>query len=181
MPITTSRLAPLCALILAAAPGPLAAQDQAGQDAPAPSSDTVVVFEFTATDVQAEGDLTARILGMAEAPQVARVVTSGPPSDGATRVEGALVFDGLDAFSTWRESEMEPFFQPVGGTSGLDTTLRIFRADLVAAGNPDGAGGALGDVSVTYHNSDNDSAGDADIDAVTVVCPGDHADCKPSN
>ncbi|WP_370159307.1 hypothetical protein [Limimaricola soesokkakensis] len=97
-----------------------------------------------------------------------------------SRVEGALVFQEFEAFSLWREDKMESFFQPVGGVSDLKMSLRIFRPDLLAQSNVPGMD-PIGDVAVSYSNTGNESAGDADIDAVTVICPGDQADCKPSN
>jgi hypothetical protein len=175
----TARMAAAIALSMAASFPAMAQESEPGRPASGPDA-PVVVFEFTATDVAAEGDLIASVLEMAAAPQVSRLVASDPSAD-AARVEGALVFDGLDAFSRWRETEMDAFLQPVGGMAGLETTVRVFRAGLLAKGYPREAGGGLGDVSITYRNSGNKAAGDADIDAVTVICPGDDADCKPSN
>lgn len=159
---------------------PIEAQETGQEDTDAPSSVPVIVFEVSVPRAVADGSLLAVILDMAEAPQLSRVQVSDLFAD-ASGVDATLVFEGLETFSLWRENEMEPFLRPLGGMAGANVTLRIFRSDLLATGHPQQTAAGLGDVSVTYRNSGNDSAGDADIDAVTVICPGDDADCKPSN
>lgn len=103
-----------------------------------------------------EGDPVSATLEMAEEPRVSRLEVSDI-SSGAARVEGALVFEGLESFSLWRESELERFLQPIGGEAVSDTTLRIFRPELVAKGAQPNSGSPLGDVSISYRNSENDS------------------------
>ncbi|CUH40195.1 hypothetical protein JSE7799_02925 [Jannaschia seosinensis] len=167
-------------LLLSGLSSPIQAQDTAQDESSAQSTVPVVVYEFAATEVGAEPNLVAAMLNMAEEPQLSRLEVTDVSAD-TSGLEGALVFEGLESFSLWREDGMQSFFEQLGGVGSLDTTLRIFRPNLMAKGYLDGTGNALEEVSVNYRNSGNDSAGDADIDAVTVVCPGDHADCKPSN
>lgn len=59
--------------------------------------------------------------------------------------------------------------------------LQAFRPDLLGESDPRAAMGSLDSMSVEYVNIGHDAAGASDIDAVTVVCPGDGAKCKPSN
>lgn len=141
--------------------------------------EAVAVLEFTANDVNMERDVVSNVLDIAQEPSLSRLEISNLTAE-TSRVVGALVFDEIEAFSVWRKEKMESFFQPIGEMTELDTTLRIFRPELLAQSDVQGLS-SLRDVSITYRNSDNDSAGDADIDAVTVICPGDQADCKPSN
>jgi len=166
-------------LALVASASSLWAQQNATQNEPTAAWETVVVLEFFAPDVQMAGDAVSDLLEMGREEQLSRLEV---PDLGAevSRVEGALVFQEFEAFSLWREDRMEGFFQPVGGMNDLDVSLRIFRPDLLAQSDVPGRE-PIGDVSVSYRNTGNESAGDADIDAVTVICPGDQADCKPSN
>ena len=157
----------------------LLAQQDAAQGEATPVSKTVLVLEFTASDVKMAGDVVPNLLEMGQEKQLSRLEVSDLDAE-VSYIEGALVFQEFEAFSLWREDRMESFFQPVGGMEDLEMTLHIFRPELLAQSDVHGTG-ALSDVSVSYRNTGNDSAGDADIDAVTVICPGDQADCKPSN
>ncbi|WP_334061063.1 hypothetical protein [Limimaricola cinnabarinus] len=166
-------------LALVASASSLWAQQDATQNEPTAAWETVIVLEFSATEVKMAGDAVPNLLEMGKETQLSRLEV---PDLGAevSRVEGALVFQDFGTFSLWREDRMEGFFQPVGGMNDLDMSLRIFRPDLLAQSNVPGMD-PIGDVAVSYRNTGNESAGDADIDAVTVICPGDQADCKPSN
>ena len=116
-------------------------------------------------------------LKMAQEPFVARIDV---PSGSEGSLMGTLVFDDPEAFTAFREGGMNAFFEPLGDPSTVQMDLTVFRPDLVREGDPSASGG-LGGFSVNYSNDDNRSAGDADIDAVTVVCPGENAECSPSN
>jgi hypothetical protein len=121
------------------------------------------------------------VIARANEPQLARLVLRDPPNEPAS-VHGTLLFSDVAELAAWRQSRMADFLAPMGGADELRTTIRIVNRDLLNAyglGNPDSA---LENLSITYTNTGNDaSGGDADIDAVTVVCPGDFADCSPSN
>ncbi|WP_375259271.1 hypothetical protein [Citreimonas sp.] len=149
--------------------------------------DTVIVVEFRALDLAIDGGAVDAALALADTPHLADLdisVASGTPDagrDGARYdLDGALVFSDLDSFSSWKEDGMTGFFDPVGGLAQVATSMRVFRPNLLAQAD-DGMRSGFEDVSIRYRNSGNDAAGDSDIDAVTVLCPGDHADCKPSN
>ena len=144
-----------------------------GQAAPAAPT---VVLTFTAEDVQGD-DFMAQAADTARAPYVAQITVSSEAQGAAS---GVLVFETLGRFSDWRDDGMSEFFEPFGGAASVETTLRAFRADLLQASDPRSAVGSE-DMTVEYTNTDNDAAGDAEIDAVTVVCPGDDAECSPSN
>lgn len=155
------------------------AQQDAAPSAPTAASEVVIVLEFTVPDVEMAGDVVPDLLKMSQEKQLSRLEVSDLGAE-IIGVEGALVFQEFEAFSLWREDRMESFFQPVGGMNDLEMSLRIFRPELLAQSAVPGMD-SIGDVSVSYHNTGNDSAGDADIDAVTVICPDDQADCNPSN
>lgn len=179
---TTPAAAALAALLALAAPA--AAQDEAARAAPddaqgdvqdaQDAGTAVVVLEFSAPEARA-GDLVATAAEMARAPFVARieVAGSGADRDGAS---GTLVFQDLDRFLDWRGRDMAAFFEPLGGLDAVSRTVRVDRPGLLARTQ----GGTAHGARIAYVNRDNDAAGDADIDAVTVLCSGD-ADCKPSN
>ena len=152
-----------------------ARQAQQGQDARQMPARPTVVMTFTVEDAQAE-DLVSTATDLARAPFVAQLVVS--PQESAA--SGTLVFRSPQRFSDWRSNRMETFFGRFGEAASIETTLRMFRADLLRTSDPR-AGANVGGVSIAYSNADNDAAGDADIDAVTVVCPGDDAECSPSN
>ncbi|MEP0316306.1 hypothetical protein [Hyphomonas sp.] len=178
MPVASKTiLAGGLALVVSASA--LSAQQDTAQDEPTAASETVLVLEFSAMDVSLAGDAMPQLLEMGRETQLSRLEVPDLVAD-ASRVEGALVFQDFETFSLWREDRMEGFFQPVGGMSDLNMSLRVFRPELLAQSNVPGME-PIGDVSVSYRNTDNDAAGDADIDAVTVICPGEQADCKPSN
>ena len=174
------RLA-LLALVAAALGAPAVAQQQAQANAEAASAERserreaarpVAALEFSAQDVQAQDLLgTAADLGAHEF--VARM-EADPTAGGAS---GRLVFEGLETFANWRETQRDSFFAPLDA-GRIETRLTLFRPGLLRRGDPQAEAGS---VSVRYVNSDNDAAGDADMDAVTVVCPGDDAECSPSN
>ncbi|MCZ4260608.1 hypothetical protein O4G76_07105 [Limimaricola sp. G21655-S1] len=178
MPVA-SKTVLTAGLALVASTSSLWAQQDAAQGEPTAGWDTVLVLEFVAPEVRVAGDVVPDLLEMGREKQLSRLEV---PDLGAeiSRVEGALMFQEFEAFSLWRKDKMESFFQPVGGVNDLDMSLRIFRPELLAQSNVPGMD-PIGDVAVSYRNTGNDSAGDADIDAVTVICPGDQADCKPSN
>jgi hypothetical protein len=179
-----------CALVTSVLALSLPSHSGAQQDRNSPGVDagaTVVVVEFMATDLQIEGGAASAALELAQEPQLADLdisVVAVPDGSGDDDqrydLDGALVFPAVEAFETWRDDRMQDYFAPVGGLSRLATSMRVFRPGLVAQAES-GMGSGLEDVSITYRNTGNDSAGDSDIDAVTVICPGDHADCKPSN
>ena len=152
---------------------PQGGEDQQVQVERADASPTVV-FDFTLAEPQGE-DYVNEGLEMAQDPHVARLSVS------ADAASGSLVFEDFDAFTEWRETEMGAFFEPLGGPEVVETSLRVTRADLLRASDPLAATDAMGSVSIEYSSSGNEATGDADVDAVTVICPGDDADCKPSN
>lgn len=178
MPVA-SKTVLTAGLALVASTSSLWAQQDAAQGESTAAWETVLVLEFSATDVTMAGDVVPDLLEMGQEKQLSRLDVADLGAE-ISRVEGALVFQEFEAFSLWREDKMESFFQPVGGVSDLKMSLRIFRPELLAQSNVPGMD-PIDDVSVSYRNTGNDSAGDADIDAVTVICPGEQADCKPSN
>ena len=151
-------------------------QDQGDQQVQVERADAspTVVFDFTLAELQGE-DYVDEGLEMAQDPHVARLSVS------ADAASGSLVFEDLATFTEWRETEMGAFFEPLGGPDVVETSLRVTRADLLRATDPLAATDAMGSVSIEYSSSGNEATGDADVDAVTVICPGDDADCKPSN
>ena len=58
--------------------------------------------------------------------------------------------------------------------------MRIVQPEELAKAGATDLSQIADDISIIYSNSDNESEGDADIDAVTVIC-GDGAQCEPSN
>lgn len=178
MPVA-SKTVLIAGLALVASTSSLWAQQDAAQDEPTAAWETVLVLEFSAMDVNMGRNAVSNLLEMGQEKQLSRLEVPGLSAE-VSRVEGALVFQDFETFSLWREDRMEGFFQPVGGMNDLDMSLRVFRPELLAQSKVPGME-PIGDVSVSYRNTGNDSAGDADIDAVTVICPGDQADCKPSN
>lgn len=104
------------------------------QPTTAEASAPVILLEFSASKVP-DGDAITAFLDMAADPRVSRLEVSGLFGSIGT-VDGTLVFQSPDAFSRWRENGMEPFFQPVGGMSAVDATLRGFRPALLAKSQP---------------------------------------------
>ena len=175
----------------------VSAQDRA-DDGPAPN---VVVVEFRAGGAAA-GDQAGRgsspqdgrrsgqagasvsipeVLARAEAPELARLVLNDPP-DAPASAEGTLLFDDVASLARWRQRRMEDFLAPMGGEDAVTTTIRIVNKDVLGAYGLGGTRAGLENLSITYTNTGHDTGGaDADIDAVTVVCPGDFAECSPSN
>lgn len=107
--------------------------------------------------------------------------TGGQGTNSAARqtvnLKGKLVCETEDAYAAWAENDLVTTFAPLGGIASV-ARLDISRPEANASSR---MGGGSGDTSITYQNTGNDATGDADIDAVTVICPGDYADCKPSN
>lgn len=132
-----------------------------------------VVLQFKAADVQ-QGNLPVRAAALAVEPYVRRVRFSGE-EDG--KASGVLLFDDVERFSRWRETEMAGFFALLGPGATIQS-VKISRSDGLSG--PDGDLLGIGDVSIQYRNAENEAEGDADIDAVTVIC-GDGAECEPSN
>ncbi|PHP28654.1 hypothetical protein [Limimaricola cinnabarinus] len=178
MPVA-SKIVLTAGLALVMSSPSLWAQQGAAKGEAKAVSETVLLLEFTASDVKMAGDVVPNLLGMGQEKQLSRLEVSNLDAE-ISYIEGALVFQEFKTFSVWREDRMESFFQPIGGVNDLEMTLRIFRPELLAQSDVHGLG-SISDVSVSYRNTGNDSAGDADIDAVTVICPGEQADCKPSN
>lgn len=172
----------LLLMLLLAVPGIAAAQAQgdAAQNGDGGEvAEPVVVLEFNAPEVSLEGaDAFAGVLVLADDPHLARMIVSPGPDGG---VSGALVFPGVDAFTAWHDGDGSGFFDPLGESASIEQTLRVSREDLMRHLEDAGGLGSLDELSIEYANTDNDAAGDADIDAVTVICAGDDADCKPSN
>lgn len=156
------------------------AQDRA-QGAPAPrqTEPPVVVLDFDARGIRSGEEVLPELLGLAESPQLAELTLS--PGDEPS-ASGSLVFEGLDAFETWRDEDAQAFFDAFGDGATIERTVRIRRGALAALAGRDGSVGlgGLERVSIDYSTEDNEATGDADIDAVTVLC-GEGADCEPSN
>ncbi|SDY92553.1 hypothetical protein [Citreimonas salinaria] len=185
MPVTFRTSAALCVgfLTAAAASAPFAQQQD---DAPE-ARDVVVVVAFSATGLALENNAVNAVIELARDPNLSDVEVSvaepEPNENGPSNrydLDGALVFSKLASFTQWHEKHMDNYFAPVGGLDAVETSFHVARPDLLELKDL-GAEHGLEDVSISYSNSGNDAAGDADIDAVTVICPGDHADCKPSN
>ncbi|WP_156032403.1 hypothetical protein [Parvularcula oceani] len=189
----------------AAALGPAAAQDRSarGDSAPLPASLVVLEFSSAQNEESGTGDgssangqsrgnnarpgdsarskvSVAGVLEQADAPQLSRLVLRDQPDAPAT-VEGALIFADIAALAEWRDRRMQDFFEPMGGPDAMQTTIRVVNRDLMARYGLGSADMPLEEVSITYANEGNDAGGDADIDAITVICPGDFSDCDPSN
>ena len=193
-------------LLAACATDPANAQDRAADtmrasDEPLPS---LVVFEFDTVRAADEGgqdqsrDQQSReqrsseaqqadpisiagILARADAPELARLVLRDPP-DAPASAEGTLLFGDVAELARWRQTRMEDFLAPMGGADAVATTVRVVNHDVLAAYGLGGPRTGLENLSITYTNTGNDTGGaDADIDAVTVVCPGDFAECSPNN
>ena len=140
-----------------------------------------VVVSFLAEGLSSDVDATAVVLGMAAQPYVAEVGTSerrGEDGEDTTaNLRGKLVFESEATYEAWVSGDMDDLFAPLGGVSEV-ARLDISRPEASASSS---VGAVSRDMSITYQNTGNDAEGDADIDAVTVICPGDYADCKPSN
>jgi hypothetical protein len=120
------------------------------------------------------------VLDNAAGAPLVRLVVNDHPGEG-TSVNGMLVFTDIAGLTAWRGSEMEDFFAPLGGMDMVETTIRIVDRGRLAEYGLGTSDTPLENLTITYVNEGNESDGDADIDAVTVVCPGDFADCSPSN
>lgn len=131
----------------------------------------------TGSPQQNSGDRSAAA-PLEQAVRAAKSVHVARLSVGDDDFSGLMVFQTEDEFVAWRNGPMLEIAGQVGGGA------TITSARLVFPGRLPGSSGELaklaGDVSITYKNADNESEGDADIDAVTVIC-GDGADCQPSN
>lgn len=122
----------------------------------------------------------ADVIARADEPHLARLVLRDPPGEPVS-VEGTLLFGDVDALVTWRRTRMADFLQPMGGARAIETTIRVVNRDLLGEYGLGNRASNLENLQVTYTNTGNTADGDADIDAVTVVCPGDFANCSPSN
>ncbi|EKE43275.1 hypothetical protein OCGS_2612 [Oceaniovalibus guishaninsula JLT2003] len=162
---------------------------QDGQDAD-PSNDTettvrtpadgpsfVAVLDFT-VELGADIDPVAAVTQMAQSEHLARLDTD---PDLAIGTSGKLVFQDPADYATWLQEEADTFFGPVGGLEAVNLNALVFRPDLLSISDPEALLAGLENLSIRYVNMGNRSDGDADIDAVTVVCTGRGADCKPSN
>lgn len=181
------NLAQALLMVLLAAPETAAAQARESEpvEGAAPNSLSneavvpLVVLEFRAQQIPLEGgDPFASLSALTADPHLARLIATAGADGG---VSGALVFEGVDAFRAWNDGEGSGFFDPLGEGASVERTLKVWRDDLVGYLADQGGLGSLDGLSIEYTNTDNDAAGDADIDAVTVVCSGTDADCKPSN
>ncbi|MXO84573.1 hypothetical protein GRI38_00805 [Altererythrobacter aurantiacus] len=94
-------------------------------------------------------------------------------------VRATIVFESMAHFLSWRETEMAQFFDAFGQNIEI-RSVRIVRPEELAKAGASDLSQIADDIAITYRNSGNESEGDADIDAVTVIC-GDGAQCKPSN
>jgi hypothetical protein len=184
----------LCVLSLTVAVSTGAAFAQQGDgsanpDRPAPSAPDaqaqvsdgvpplVVRVEFGA-ELPGGDDVISAGTELAGPDYVARVDVS-PEPDGM--VTGTRVFEDVAAFSNWRSDDMEEYFGPIGGAAGVAMDVTVFRPEALRRSDPDSFLGGLEGLSIHYANTGNHAAGDADIDAVTVICTGGDARCAPSN
>lgn len=132
-----------------------------------------VVLHYSVTGVQSDS-LLARATAIAAEPHVARVRMAGEGKSS----KGVLVFASLEDYASWRERRMAGFFNGFGPGATVES-VRILRPDQIEKSQAMDLLG-IGDVNIQYRNADNEAEGDADIDAVTVICA-DGAECEPSN
>ncbi|XBQ16624.1 MAG: hypothetical protein ABL308_01825 [Oceanicaulis sp.] len=204
MPLTTRRLltAVLAAVgTWAANTGSASAQDRGASAAAGQQASTLVVLEFetvtaSAKDQSGGQDRSANsdsaqaresdpvsvpgVLARAETPQLARLKLRERP-DAPTAVDGLLIFEDVSALTAWRQTRMDSFFEPMGGAGAIEMKIRLVDKALLEQYGLGGPDTPIENVSITYENTGNEADGDADIDAVTVICPGDFAECDPSN
>lgn len=113
---------------------------------------------------------------LAMQPDVARVMLRERDQ---TRMSAVLVFNDRADFLTWQETQSGRFWTELGNSAKIRSVTVSDRRLLDMAGL--GRAGMLPEnVSVTYENTGETADGDADIDAVTVICS-DGAICEPSN
>lgn len=153
----------IIALVLAAAASSRLAARPAG-----------LVVHFTASNIQPR-TIAARAAAIAQEPYVGRIRFSRREEGSAS---GVLLFDDINSFTGWRDGTMEGFFDALGPEATVQS-VRIMRPEQLRASGGDELLG-LGDVKIQYSNAGNEADGDADIDAVTVIC-GEGANCEPSN
>lgn len=134
------------------------------------------VVQFEARSGSSDEAIVPVITQAASQPHVAKLTLS--QSD-RTRVSGTLLFETMEGFETWRSSDMQPFFDQFGEEFSV-TSLRVRLPRELARASDNGLASIADDINIAYRNTGNDADGDADIDAVTVIC-GDGADCTPSN
>lgn len=95
------------------------------------------------------------------------------------QLTGILAFESIQEFEEWGASGFEEFIAPFGPDASL-RSLRFVRPNHSVIGDNDALAALAERIQVSYRNTGNEAEGDADIDAVTVIC-GDGATCKPSN
>ncbi|PRY94477.1 hypothetical protein BCF33_0067 [Hasllibacter halocynthiae] len=174
------------AFAVAALASPTAAQDASGGDVSDAADvdvitagtdglpDLVMVVRFAADEaVDISPEAFATLAGRPFVAQLDLSAAEGP--------RGTLVFRSVGAFENWRRDERGEFYETFGGADAVEEESLAFRPDLLAISDPEELLAGLKTLSIAYVNTGNDSKGDADIDAVTVVCPGLGAECSPSN
>ena len=167
----------LLSLGLAASPALAQSTDGASTDEPDAPAPPVAVIGFTVSGVAGRDALRAA-LDLASSPHLARLTT--PREDAGEAMRGRLVFDSPDAARDWLEQDLETWSAPLQGAE-LVLSAEIYREDLLRRSDMQTVLDGLDELDIAYRNTGNDAAGDSDIDAVTVVCTGTEADCKPSN
>lgn len=153
---------------------PLNQMERAGAAA-VPQADVIMSFHIGAVAPTAEPLMLATFA--AAQPGVAQLRYRS--RDDGAEVRGTVVFSSMDEFLAWRETEMTRFFSAFGQNIEIRSVRIVQPEELAKAGATD-LSQIADDISIIYSNSDNESEGDADIDAVTVIC-GDGAQCEPSN
>lgn len=138
--------------------------------------DIVAVLSFSAATTG--GDPLATAAELARDPRAARVALR---RDAGEAITGRLVFEDVAALEAFRADGMADYFAPVGGMDSVEVEMTAFRPALLRRSDAEALLDGLDSLSITYSNDGNRAAGDADIDAVTVICTGGDADCTPSN
>ncbi|MCJ7421753.1 hypothetical protein [Sphingomicrobium astaxanthinifaciens] len=164
----------VAAAFAAVLPAPLAAAPPAppvAAAAPAPA----LVVRLTADAPAVERPLLVA-QRLARDPRVARATFDN--EDGAL-LALVLVFPDRADFSRWMNGGRPALLDGLGEGARI-RSITLTDPALVRRAGLDPRGLPAGNVSVTYANSGRTVEGDADIDAVTVLCT-DGALCKPSN
>ncbi|WP_338243775.1 hypothetical protein [Aurantiacibacter hainanensis] len=138
--------------------------------------EAAILMRFEMQNTTLSSGMLSAATQSATQPNVARLGLE----DGETgEVSGLLVFATIDEFAAWRESSMDSFFGNFGEDASF-RSVRIIRPANAELSGRSGLSQLADEIRISYQNAENEAAGDADIDAVTVIC-GDGAECTPSN
>ena len=136
----------------------------------------VMVIDFKG-GADADQDMMTAAASIAQDARIAEV-TLAPE---AGKISGTIVLEDPNAFADLQDGGFDTLFAPLGGAESVEMQMTAFRPALLRMADPEALMEGMGELTIEYTNTGNDSEGDADIDAVTVICTGPDAKCTPSN